>query len=419
EKDTQNLYVRGYADLPKSFINLDITLEDYPMRIFEYIIEDGISQTVGTTDITAKLHGPMNDLRLSGKGLIKDAGVRINYIGGFYQMLDQEVSITESLIDLTGVELIDEMGNSATITGGLTHKLLGDIKADVRISSPRFIGLNTTEEDNPIYYGLGVGELDMSFRGPFDAVDIRMAAQVENLSQIYIPITNTSYGYDKSFIEFTDDGDRQTKDSTTQESLIDQLKREGVDFEMSLSFTDDAQVYIIYDEATSNLLRGQGEGDIRLRAKRDGEFSVYGDYTVESGDYLYTGYGAIAKAFNILPGGTVIWTGDPINASINVTAKYPTIRVPLTELLREYRDFGSISDEDIDTRQDVDLTLLIGGTLFSPSVNFDIDFPNLVGPVRPIALSKIRTLRATENGINNQVVGLLVFRNFLPDNNPL
>ena len=31
----------------------------------------------------------------------------------------------------------------------------------------------------------------------------------------------------------------------------------------------------------------------------------------------------------------------------------------------------------------------------------------------------MRTLRATENGINNQVVGLLVFKNFLPFDNPL
>jgi len=412
EKDSQNLYAVGYADVENEFINVDINLEDYPMQFFEYIIDEGISETEGTTDITAKLHGPIDDLKMTATGLIKNAGVRVDFLGAFYRMEDQTVKLNESFIDFSGVELIDEMGNKAQVSGGLNHTLLADIEADLSISSPRFIGLNTTVEDNPLYYGLGVGKLDIAFRGPFDAIDIRVNAIVGRLSQLFIPITTTEYGYEESFIRY--DYKDSEVDSTDGYSLVEILKDQGADFEMNLTFTQEALVSVIYDETTSNVLNGRGEGDMRIRVKRDGEFTVYGDYKVTSGDYLFTSYGVIAKPFNIRPGGTVKWTGDPVNASINLVAEYPGLRAPMTNFLREYSTF--LEDGELTQRQDIDLTLLLGGTLYQPIIDFNLDFPSLVGPVKTYAQSKLRTLKASENGINNQVVGLMIFGDFLPEN---
>lgn len=414
KKDTQNLYVVGYADVEKKFINADITLEDYPMRFFEYIIEEGISETQGTTDIQAKLYGPLSDLKMSAKGLIKNAGVKVDFLGAFYRMENQEVKLDEKFIDFSGVQLIDEMGNTAIISGGLEHNLLADIRANLSISAPRFIGLNTTEDDNPLYYGIGVGKIDISFRGPFDAINIRVNAIAGRLSQLYIPINSTEYGYDEAFIKF--DYQKNEIDSVSQSTLKELLKDRGADFEMNLTFTPDARVSVIYDEETSNVLNGSGAGNIRIRAKRDGEFTIHGDYEVSSGDYLFTSYGVIAKKFNIRPGGIVKWTGDPINASLNLTAEYPGLRAPLTNFLLEYGSF--LDDGELNQRQDVDLTLILGGTLYQPVIDFNLEFPNLVGPVKTYAQSKLRTLKTSENGINNQVVGLMVFGDFLPDNNP-
>ncbi len=417
EKDTQNLYALGYLDLDSSYLNVDLNLEDYPLSFFEYIIEDGISETIGTTDIRAKVFGHLDDLSMSGQGLIKNGGVKVNYLGAFYRMEDQTVLIDEKFIDFNGVELIDEMGNTARITGGLRHNLLADIRADLFISSPRFIGLNTTDVDNPLYYGLGVGKIDISFKGPFDAIDIVVAARLDNLSKLSIPLTTTSYIYDESFIVFSNAKD--TVEEKDSESLAELLKEQGVDFEMSLTFTPDAVVSIIYDETTGNILEGTGEGNLQINVKRDGAFTAYGNYNVLTGKYLYTAYGLIAKQFVIRNGGSVIWTGDPLNATLDVTAEYPQLRAPLQNFLSEYQGSPSVTDQALSIRRDVNLTLILTGPLFNPNINFDISFPDLTGNLRTYAQNKVRVLRATENGINNQVVGLLVFRDFLPDNNGL
>lgn len=417
EKDTQNLYAVGYINLETSYLNVDVNLEDYPMNFFEYIIEEGISETTGTTDIRAKVYGSMDDLTLSGTGLIKNAGVKVDYLGAYYRMEDQRVNIDTRFIDFNNVELIDEMGNTAVITGGLRHNLLADIRADLQISSDRFIGLNTTDLDNPLYYGLGVGKIDISFKGPFDAIDIVVNARLDNLSRLSIPLTTTSYIFDESFIVFTNEKDTTIEDDS--ESLAELLKEQGVDFEMSLTFTPDAVVSIIYDETTGNILEGTGEGNIQINVKRDGEFTAYGNYNILSGKYLYTAYGLIAKQFVIRNGGSVIWTGDPLNATLDVTAEYPQLRAPLRNFLSEYQGTPGVTDQALSIRRDVDLTLILTGPLFNPNINFDISFPDLTGNLRTYAQNKVRVLRSTENGINNQVVGLLIFRDFLPDNNGL
>ncbi len=414
EKDTQNLYATGYADLDASELDVEIDIQDYPMSFFEYIIEDGISETVGTTDIKATIKGPLSDLKMAGAGIVKNAGVKVDFLGAFYRMENQSVTIDESFIDFTGVELIDALGNKATITGGLRHKLLADIRADLDISSPRFIGLSTTSDDNPLYYGNGVGAIDISFRGPFDAIDIIVAAELQDLTHLYIPLGSNSYEYDESFIVF--DVKEEAEEEELSESLAELLKDQGVDFEMSLTFTPQAKVSVIYDEETSNVLVGTGEGNLQMNIKRDGEFTAYGDYNILDGEYLYTAYGLIAKPFIIRDGGRVTWTGDPFNATLDVTAEYPSLRAPLENLISE---FGQLKDSELSTRRVIDLKLILTGQLFNPNIDFDITFPELIGDVRTYAQNKVRTLKATENGINNQVVGLLFFNNFLPDNNGL
>ena len=263
-----------------------------------------------------------------------------------------------------------------------------------------------------------MGPIEVSFKGPFDRIDMEVDAVAGPNSILYLPLNSTDFGYDESFINFN--FNQEVVDSNTVDQLVERLTSSGLDFEMNLSFDRGAEVQIIYDEETSNVLIGHGEGDLQIKVKRDGEFSVYGQYDVESGEYLYTSYGFIAKPFIIEQGGTVTWTGDPVNAVLDVQAFYPSLRAPLQRFLQEYEDvYADVTQTELRQRRNIALDLILTGNLFNPNINFDIGFPDLVGNLRNLADSKVRALKTTENGINNQVLGLMVFNNFLPDNDPL
>ncbi len=416
-QDSQQLHVKGYYDTELNYVDANLDMQKYPLAFLEYIIDEGISETTGLADIDLEIKGPTSDMTMDGYGYVNDAGVKIDYIGAYYRMDDERLKIDDQFIDFNGVRLIDEMDNVATISGGLRHDFLADFRADLEISSPKFIALNTTKDDNELYYGTGVGAIDVSFKGPFDKINMIVNATAGQNSFLYIPISSTQYGYDESFIVF--DYQKEEKDSSTVERLVERLKASGTDFRMNLSFEREAEVQIIYDEETSNLLIGHGDGDLRIAVTRDGDFTIFGQYNVTSGEYLYTSYGFIAKPFIVEQGGTVTWTGDPINAILDVRAYYPNLRAPLNQFLQEYIDVaGTLSESDFRQRRNVDLDLILTGNLFNPDIDFDISFPNLIGELRTLAESKVRALQSTENGINNQVVGLMVFNNFLPDNDP-
>ena len=94
--------------------------------------------------------------------------------------------------------------NSFLTEASLTLPVISSaIRITCSISSDNFIGLQTTEEDNELYYGTAIGDVTVSFSGPFDAVDIKVDAITHAGTSLNIPINTTSdYVIDKGFINF-------------------------------------------------------------------------------------------------------------------------------------------------------------------------------------------------------------------------
>ena len=71
------------------------------------------------------------------------------------------------------------------------------------------------------------------------------------------------------------------------------------------------------DQISGTELKGSGTGLLLMRLI-DGEFSMFGDYAVSSGNFNYRFGGLIDKDFDLQPGGTITWQGDPYNAQLNL-----------------------------------------------------------------------------------------------------
>ncbi len=408
-----NVYVEGDYQKEKKYINGKVDIDDLPLDIFEFIIEDGISLTSGTTDIDAGIFGELEDLTLIGEGILKDAATRVNYLGNYITLGDEPIRIDNNEIDFTGVTIRDKYDNVAELEGGFVHDLFRDFGLDLTITSDKFLALDTDKSDNPMYYGQGMGAVEVSFIGPINSTDIEVTAEMSEGSVLNIPIEDSYEDFDESFIKFVD---REALDRDTL-SGDNTVILEGVDIEMNLSITEAAQVNIIFDEKTNDVIRGNGIGDMRVVVTREGDFNVFGDYEVFDGEYLFTAWGIVAKPFKVRKGGNITWTGDPVNANINIEADYEDLRVPTNIFLQEYLVTGNqqlVLESRKRTR--VDLTLDLTGTLYKPIVNFDIGFPELQGELRSFADAKLRSLKENSVDLNEQVAGLIIFRSFLPSN---
>ncbi len=415
EEDEMQIKVDATIEKETQAVKGNLTTSKLAMELFEFIIDDGISETQGDANINVEIYGTLNDPKINGSANLIDCATVIDYLDLNLSLGEQSIPITNEVIDFSNVTLHDKFGNTAIMEGGLNHNFFGDFTTELSMRSPYFLALDTEKGDNPMYYGVGIGDFEVDFSGPFSSTDIEVTAIAGAGSVLNIPIEDSYEGFNESFIKFVD-RDQEGGDSLqTLKFRSDQL--EGVDVQMFLTITPEAEVNIIFDEKTNDVIRGKGLGDMRIVVSREGDFNVFGEYEVFEGEYLFTAWGIIAKPFQVRRGGLITWTGDPINANIEIQADYEDLRVPTNVFLQEYLA-GAQENLRLEARKrtGVDLTLELRGTLYEPDVNFDIRFPELQGEIRTFAEAKLRTIKENPAELNEQVAGLIIFRSFLPSN---
>jgi hypothetical protein len=215
----------------------------------------------------------------------------------------------------------------------------------------------------------------------------------------------------RSFIRFRNDEEVVTG------SLSNRTNITGLNFDMNLTATPAAVVEIKLEENPPESIVGSGNGNVQLSISRTGDFSMYGEYEIERGDYLFRSFVIINKPFQLRRGGTIRWNGDPYNAEINIEADYSGLRASVSTLLAEYIQSASQeAQNEAGRKTDVQLKLLLTGTLLEPEINFDLSFPNLSGELAGYADTKLRVLKSNQNAMNEQVFGLLWAGSFLPSN---
>ncbi len=403
-------YLPPINSVPKAsqnYLRLALEGSQFPMDFIEFFLGGNVHDTEGSVDFTLNLEGKTNNLTPRGKGRVYNGSTTINYLGTSYSFHDQPFEITENMIDLSGDKLYDVEGNSATIQGGLTHHHFKDFGLKATITSDRILGLDVTSEENANFYGKGVGSVIAQFSGPIANLRMQVDLVTAKGTHIYIPLSGSKVTTDKDFVVFLQNG-------LLPVSKVNLFKLSGIDLTMNMTITDDAQVDIIFDDNTGEVLRGVGTGDLQIKMSRSGNLTMQGNYIITKGDYLFTAIKYVRKQFELLPGGTIHWDGDPYDAIINISAKYKGLKASIKPLIEEYLVKNSSLTSQANERVDVDLIMILTGSLLHPNIAFEIEFPTLTGELKGYVDSKIRALKANENAMNEQVVGLLFSRSFLP-----
>lgn len=401
------------AEKENRYFNFNVDIKRYPLCIAEYFIGDVISNTNGHLDGKLNFQGQPSLPNVSGNVTLWDGTVTVNYLKTTYTFAKGNVAVNNFLFDASGITLRDRYGHTATISGGIRHDHLRNFGLDARLRTQRFLALDTEKGDNKLFYGHALGQGDVRFSGPFDKIDIYINATVGDSTRIVIPVSSEKEASALKFINFVDK--RKEKVEAEQQQNLTNLT--GVSLEMNLIVQDEAQMEIVFNEQTGDIIKGSGRGNIRVLTPRNGDFRMFGDYTIQQGDYLFTLYNVVNKKFTVRPGGYIQWTGDPFGAQINIEAEYKGLNTSVANFIQEY--LVGVSPQvqnDASKSTQVILVMNLKGELLRPIINFDIQFPTLTGQLKAYADSKMNLLRRDQNELNRQVFGLIVVGQFLPDN---
>lgn len=394
-RDT-TLHIRGMY-YPASVVNnylFSIEAKNVMLAALEPYFTAFSSKVGGTASGRLVMTGRTATPRLNGKMSVSRGEMLIDYTNVNYSFAD-DIYFGDDYFGFNNITLYDPFGHSGVLSGKVKHQAFRDWELDLHLQHDGIAGLNTQVQQNELFYGRAFATGEMHITGPVEDIHMDIDASTAKGTEFYLPI-NYSVGLaNTDFIHFVNQQD------TTAEDLSAELTAEAFGFKLGLGLAvnSDAniQIYLPYSMGT---IKVTGDGNIKLDVNEKSEFSIYGDYTMEKGSFLFMLRNLVSRNFTIKRGSMISFTGDPYDANINLEAVYK-IKASVQGLQAE----GTLNQ-----RIPVDCIIGLKGKLVNPDISFRIDLPNSDEEIKDIVYSAIDTTNKVE--MNQQMLSLLVLNSF-------
>lgn len=398
--------VKGvFQVIPKSF-DFTIDLGNINMQIIEPYVANIFSDIRGTASGTLKLTGTTDNPLLNGNIYTPKTSLVVNYLKTKYN-ISSTFPVVNNAIRFKNTEVLDIENNKAYIRGEINYRRFKELAVDLTIEAYNFESLNTTANDNAMFYGKAFTTGTVKIKGVAPNIKMDINATTNRKTEIAIPLSGKSELSESNFIRFVEI--QKPDDPFEKYELEKKINRSefistfsGLKMDFDLTVTPEAKMQIVFDQKIGDEIKGTGRGNINLTF--DGSnFKMFGKYTIEKGDYLFTLQNIINKKFDIEKDGTISWTGDPFDADVNLNAIYnkDLLKASLYSLNHKYIDYKN--------KIPVYCRIFMTGKLMNPTIKWDIYLPTADQSTRNLLANEINT----EEELNNQFIYLIFWNDFL------
>lgn len=390
------------------------------LKIAEPLLASIFSNMDGTLTGKYQITGSFTNPKINGNGSIENGQIMINYLKTLYNF-NGEFGMTSNQFVFNNFKLKDMFNNSGTLEGFIAHRNFRQFTLNLDATFQNFQLLNTTSKDNSLFYGQGYATGNANFFGPTSNLKISATAQTQKNTRIYIPMSSAETVDKKDFINFVEFTDSLSNDSNSNEKKKKKkVESTGISMDINLDITPDAYTEIIFDIKSGDIIRGRGDGDIKLQLDTKGDFFMFGSVEFTQGAYNFTLYDIINKEFDIQPGSRISWYGSPYEGVMDITANYRQM-ASLGPILTDQSE-AVISNPQVRRKYPTDVKLKLEGPMLSPRISFDIDAKELPDNIMVEGRAPVRLdfefesfkSRLDEQELKRQVFSLIILRKFSP-----
>ncbi|MBP6048667.1 MAG: translocation/assembly module TamB domain-containing protein [Chitinophagales bacterium] len=390
----------------KEILDVDADIERLNLNFLETLLKKEL--LIPKAFIKGQVHvsGSIKKPILTGTASIIDtAELKMKYLGTTFKLVNEEIKLTNKGFDFGKVTLYDNYGNTALLSGKLLHNSFKEWKVDkAYLSAPTgYNFMNTTYNDNQDFYGIVFAKGEVELDGYFNdlKIDITRLETMKN-TVFNLPVNGKTSDKGYTFIRFVD-----PKNPIKQVEY--KTKLSGLNINMNIEATPDAEANIILDPNTNDKIVARGFSDnLNLTIDKKGDLLINGTYNLTEGKYDFSFQGVLNKTFNIKPGSKINFAGDPLKAELDITALYNVKSASVRNLFDSTNAMRNRSFP-------IDLNLLISGTLDNPEIVFKIEPTSGTISAQSDDLNrKLTEINSNENERNNQAVALLLFNTFFP-----
>ncbi|MEP7106820.1 MAG: translocation/assembly module TamB domain-containing protein [Ferruginibacter sp.] len=373
-------------------LNLAI-LNNYLGSIFS-----DIRGNANTADL--KVKGNSRHLAITGTANINEGSLVVNYTQCRYKFSNESIIFNPDEIDFGSIILKDTLNNKATLSGKMYHRFFQDFFfSNVKFETGKLLVLNTTKKDNSQFYGKVIGQAQMTLNGPVDNMTMNISGEPSrsDTSHIYLLSGSSVESGVVDYVDFIQFG------SKMEDEFRDKLSS-NILVNMVLTANPSCKIDVILDEATGDIIKGEGNGLLKIRVGNKEPLTINGDYNITKGEYTFNFQTFLKKYFTVNRG-IITWSGDPLNARIDILAEYLASKV----------DFKPISTAGtrLNQKEDVIVVAHLTETLLKPAIDFEFQLP-AASPLKSdfVITKRLQQFKDDKNELNKQVTSLLLFNSF-------
>ncbi|WP_088463800.1 translocation/assembly module TamB domain-containing protein [Hymenobacter amundsenii] len=407
--------------LASGALDMQANVTRFGLGIVEPFALGEIRETSGFLSGLLAIKGTASAPEVRGKLTTNNAGFTLTQLGAPFTLPQEDLVFDDKGILFDDFVILDSLGNKGVVNGHVLTTNFIDYGFNLRAVTNDFIAVQSTQRDNPLFWGKLIVDSESRITGDLNLMKVRTTATIVDGSDFYAAVPNDEADKVSSagIVEFIDKS--APIDTLLQRQLAKQDSAKtaaGYDITATITVTDDTPFTIIIDEASGDNLKVRANGTLNTAIDPVGNITLSGRLAVKSGSYHMSLYELTERDFQIAEGSTITWSGDPYNGIADVSAIYVAKAAP-AELLSGQ----GISDETLKSTArntlPFNVYLNVDGELLKPEISFNIKLPeDTRSDLRTQIENRLAQLRqpSQTDELNKQVFSLLVLGRFLAEN---
>lgn len=417
-EDKKESFVDGYIFPTRDSLSIAFDVEEAPLAFIRPFLGTILIDVDGTASGHVVLEGTFERIYVYGDAYAHDFSFGVPFIETRYHLSDS-IHFTKNEIYFDNVTVYDTYNHTAKGRGSIKHQYFTQTEYNIDIyDANKVLVFDVPRKVGVPYYGTIFGSGNVNVSGNEYNTNIVVNMTPNRNSNFTFVLTNTTSAADYPFLTFSNKREEPIKEEVhiseidsfvMQNNMLLRKKTANpiqnvLDLSITASITPESEINIVMNEITGDKMQAYGEGVMRLDFNTaNNEILMYGNMSVDKGTYDFSLEDIIKRNFKIRQGGSVSFQGNPLEATLDISASY-SLQANLADL-----DASFTNDSEITrTNVPVNAILLIKGPLMKPDVGFDIELPTLSSDME----SRMKSIINTEEMMTRQIMYLLAINRF-------
>jgi hypothetical protein len=407
-------------------VNLITNISQLNMEIVQAFSMGQVTGAEGILKGNVEVNGKPSDPDINGSLTFSEVGVTSTYLNSRFQLRNETIAIRNDNITLNNFTISDVAGNKATLNGNINVASYVNPKFDLTLNTREFQVLDMPEQKadtkadgNELFYGKvkinSTARISGSAQQP--KVNLKLSFTEDTNFTYVVPASEKAVLEAKGIVKFVDrDAEKDPFLNKLKASDSIHTTFAGIEVSAVIELTDKEILNIVIDPITGDKLSVQGNSSLTLDMTSSGNINLSGRYEITSGTYNFSFYNLVKQKFDIVQGSSIIWSGDPLEAQMDIRASNLVEASPL-ELVSNQVSSNDPAANNFNQRLPFLVYINIKGALLTPQISFALDMPaDKRYAFGGMLYSKIQDINSRESDLNKQVFGLLILKRFVADN---